>query len=89
MMSPGVVQDMQAFTQAIALEMFDRFGRGAPIVDSLAVLAASDTGFQVGDSYVDPAHFPNLDYRFGDNPSVGARASCRSCGARRRPPGPS
>ena len=70
----GVAQDMNAYTSAIALELFDRFGRGGPVCDALAVLAASDTGFQIGDEiYVDPAHFPNLSYRFGDNPSVGAR----------------
>lgn len=70
----GIAQDMNAFTSAIALELFDRFGRGGPVCDALAVLAASDTGFQIGDEiYVDPAHFPNLSYRFGDNPSVGAR----------------
>ncbi len=70
----GVSQDMNAFTSAVAVELFDRFGRGGPVCDALAVLSTSDTGFQVGDEiYVDPAHFPNLNYRFGDNPSVGAR----------------
>jgi hypothetical protein len=70
----GLAQDMNAYTSAIALELFDRFGRGGPVCDALAVLAASDTGFQIGDEiYVEPAHFPNLNYRFGDNPSVVAR----------------
>ncbi len=70
----GIVQDMIAYTSAVALEMFDRFGSGAPVCDALAVLAASDAGFAVGDEiFVEPAHFPNLNYRFGDNPSVGAR----------------
>lgn len=70
----GIVTDMGAYVTSVALEMFDRYGRGAPTTDAIAVLRGSDTGFQVGDEvYLEPAHFPNLNYRFGDNPSVGAR----------------
>lgn len=70
----GVNTDMVAMTTSVAVEMFDRFGRGAPVTDAIAILRASDTGFQIGDEvYLEPAHFPNLNKRFGDDPSVGAR----------------
>ena len=70
----GINTDMVAMTTSVAVEMFDRFGRGAPVTDAIAVLRGSDTGFQIGDEvYLEPAHFPNLNKRFGDDPSVGAR----------------
>jgi len=70
----GNAVDLPAYTNAIALEIFDRFGRGGPVCDALAINAASDTGFGVGDLlYIEPAHFPNANYRFGDNAAVGPR----------------
>lgn len=70
----GQAQDMTAYCSAVALEIFDRFGRGGPVCDALAVLASSDTGFNVGDELlIQPAHFPNKNYRLLDNPSVGPR----------------
>lgn len=76
----GMVHDAASFTPAMsdlisatALEIFDRFGHGAPVTE-LKLLRSSDTGLKVGDEvYVQPAHFPNLNKRYGDDPSVGAR----------------
>lgn len=69
----GIAQNMDAFVTAIAREVFDRFGSGAP-EGELAVLRSADTGFQIGDEiYLQPAHLPNLNKRLGDDPSVGAR----------------
>lgn len=70
----GNAVDLNAYVSAIALEIFDRFGRGGPVCDALAINAASGTGFAVGDLlYIEPAHFPNANYRFGDNALVGPR----------------
>lgn len=69
----GVATDMVAMATSVAEEMFDRFGRGAPVME-MAILRASDTGFAIGDElYIQPAHLPNLNKRLGDDPSVGAR----------------
>jgi hypothetical protein len=83
---PGKIHDLNGndipmagaggYVNGVALELFDRFGRGAPKSDPIAVLRSSDpgVGLQVGDEIeVNPAHFPNANYRFGDNPGIAAR----------------
>ena len=80
---PGKIHDLNGqdvwmpdYVNGVALELFDRFGRGAPHSDQIAILRASDpgTGLQVGDEIeVNPAHMPNANYRFGDNPSMDPR----------------
>ncbi|MBI2407497.1 MAG: hypothetical protein HYV19_04260 [Gemmatimonadetes bacterium] len=77
---PGMVHlvdstesDMSALVAATALEMFDRFGRGAPSaeVDLLATAAAAAA--KIGDElYLQAPHYPNRNYRVGES-SVGAR----------------
>ncbi len=85
---PGMIHDLNGnsvpmaraghagYVNGVALELFDRFGRGAPKVDPIAILRSSDpgVGMQVGDTIqLNPAHFPNAGYRFGDNPSMNVR----------------
>jgi hypothetical protein len=69
----GFVSNPQALILANGLEIFDRFGHSAP-TGEVRVLRASDPLAYVGDLlYIQPAHFPNLNKRYGDDNSVGAR----------------
>lgn len=69
----GIAQNMDAFTAAVARETFDRYGRGAPSGE-FGILRGLDGDVQIGDEvYLEPAHLPNLNKRFGDDPTVGAR----------------
>lgn len=69
----GIAQNMDAFTKAVAQETFDRYGRGAPSGE-FGILRGLDGDVQIGDEvYLEPAHLPNLNKRFGDDPTVGAR----------------
>lgn len=77
---PGMIHDVASFSSApgamlaaIAAEIFDRFGHGAPSGE-LQVLRGSDPGVKIGDEILlQPAHFPNLNKRYGDDPTVGPR----------------
>lgn len=77
---PGMVHEEKNFTPKLselvtgqALEAFDRYGRGAT-TGEFRIMRASDPGTQVGEElYLQPAHIPNLNKRYGDDPSVGAR----------------
>lgn len=69
----GLVADMEAYTKSVALEVFDRFGRGAPTGD-FPELRQSDDNTRIGDEvYLDVSQMPNYNKRIGDDPSVGAR----------------
>ena len=66
--------DARDLTQAIALEIYDRWGRGCPTASIDVTLDAPAAAAQVGDEvYVALAQAPNANKRLGDEPSVGAR----------------
>ncbi|MFZ9903599.1 MAG: fibronectin type III domain-containing protein, partial [Ilumatobacteraceae bacterium] len=79
---PGMVTDaasfvptVQDFANAIALEGFDRFGRGAPSMEVQVIRGTAPAAAQVGDLvYLDVSYFPNKNYRIGES-SVGARVA--------------
>lgn len=61
------------YATALGQEIFNRYSHGAPS-GTVAVLRGSDPGVQIGDQlYLAVAHLPNLNKRYGDDPSVGAR----------------
>jgi hypothetical protein len=78
---PGMIHTADAFTSvglsfatALAGEIFDRYGRGVQAADLACLRGAGLDTVTVGDEiYVQPAHLPNANKRFGDDPSVGAR----------------
>jgi len=64
----------EAFADALAREIWDRYGRGVQAGELRVRRGASANSVQVGDEiYVQPAHLPNANKRLGDDPSVGAR----------------
>jgi hypothetical protein len=78
---PGMIHTADAFTSvgflfstALAGEIFDRYGRGVQAADLPCLRGAGLDSVTVGDEiYVQPAHLPNANKRFGDDASVGAR----------------
>jgi hypothetical protein len=59
--------------KAIAVGVFDRYGRGAVGADVQVLAGSSASAAQIGDEiYFEAAHFPNKGYRIGES-SVGAR----------------
>lgn len=77
---PGMVHlatsnepDLSSLIAATALEMFDRFGRGAPAAEVELLATAAAAAAEVGEElYVTVPHYPNKNYRIGES-SVGAR----------------
>jgi hypothetical protein len=58
---------------AIALAMFDRYGRGASVTDAPVLAGTAAAALQVGDEvYYEGPSFPNKGYRIGES-TVGAR----------------
>lgn len=67
------VPNSEAQLDAIAIGLFDRFGRGAAAADAAILAGTTAATAQVGDEvYFDVSHFPNKGYRIGES-SVGAR----------------
>lgn len=65
--------DMSSLVAASAVELFDRFGRGAPSTELELLATSAAAAVAVGDEiYVTAPHFPNRNYRIGES-SVGAR----------------
>ena len=79
---PGMVTDSESFVptfqelaRGIALEGFDRFGRGAPSGEVHVLRTASVASANIGDFvYVDASYYPNKNYRIGES-SVGPRVA--------------
>ena len=79
---PGMVTDGESFVptfqdlaQGIALEGFDRFGRGAPSGEVQVLRTASVASANIGDFvYVDASYYPNKNYRIGES-TVGPRVA--------------
>lgn len=77
---PGMVHlatsnepDLSNLVAATAIELFDRFGRGAPAADVELLATAAAAAAKVGEElYVTVPHYPNKNYRIGES-SVGAR----------------
>jgi len=77
---PGMVHDAASFTpdtqsfgRSIALEGFDRFGRGAPSIEIPVLRTSAAAAAQVGDEvYVNVGYYPNLNYRIGES-TIGSR----------------
>lgn len=77
---PGMVHlagstesDMSALVAATALELFDRFGRGAPSGELELLASAAAAAAKLGEEiYMQAPHYPNRNYRIGES-SVGAR----------------
>lgn len=77
---PGMVHlassrdgDIAGLVAATALELFDRFGRGAPSGEVELLVTAAAAAAKLGDEiYVQAPHYPNRNYRIGES-SVGAR----------------
>jgi hypothetical protein len=77
---PGMVHlatsnepDLSSLIAATALEIFDRFGRGAPAGEVEILATAAAAAAKVGEElYVTVPHYPNKNYRIGES-SVGAR----------------
>lgn len=77
---PGMVHlassyepDLSSLVAATALELFDRFGRGAPSGEVEVLATAAAAAAKVGEElYVTVPHYPNKNYRIGES-SVGAR----------------
>jgi hypothetical protein len=77
---PGMVHlatsleaDLSALVAATALEVFDRFGRGASSGEFELLATAAAAAAKIGEEiYVTAPHYPNKNYRIGES-SVGAR----------------
>lgn len=79
---PGMVHEASSFTpsiaelsKAIAVEGFERFGRGAPASEVAVLGTSAAAAAQVGDLvYLNVGFYPNKNYRIGES-SVGARVA--------------
>lgn len=79
---PGMVRhvdawqpDMAALVTGTAAEVFDRFGRGAPMYELPVLDTSAAAAAQVGDEVlITAAHVPNQNYRIGES-TIGARVA--------------
>jgi hypothetical protein len=70
----SVTADATALTQAVALEIYDRWGRGCPTGKVEVPLGSAASAAKLGEEvYVALAQVPNAGKRIGDDGSVGAR----------------
>jgi hypothetical protein len=77
---PGMIHTATDFApnvssqlDAIALAMFDRYGRGASVADAPVLAGTAAAALQVGDEvYYEGPSYPNKGYRIGES-TVGAR----------------
>ena len=67
------VPNSAAQIEAMAVTVFDRYGRGATAADVSVMAGTPGAAAQIGDElYFEAAHFPNKGYRIGES-NVGAR----------------
>jgi hypothetical protein len=79
---PGLVHEvanwtstLKAFAQGVALEGFDRFGRGAPSMEVQVLRTSAAAAAQIGDLvYLNVGYYPNKNYRIGES-NVGPRVA--------------
>jgi hypothetical protein len=71
--STDFVPNVSSQLDAIAVAMFDRYGRGASVADAPVLAGTAAAALQVGDEvYYEGPSFPNKGYRIGES-TVGAR----------------